>query len=219
MKLIVGLGNPGIKYEHSRHNVGFMVLDELARKWTKGKVKWEENEKFHSLILQSPISNLQFPVTLAKPQTMMNASGYAVKKLVDFYHTELALLPSGTGLAETWVVHDDLDLPLGKIKIRLGGGTAGHHGLDSIIEQLGRADFVRFRLGIGRPVKGGKWEVGGGKLVSQNVKHKEVEDYILTDFETKEHGELKKMIKKAAVAIEVSLEDGLERAMNRLNLK
>lgn len=215
MKLIIGLGNPGEKYQKSRHNVGFMVLDELLRKLASvSRTKWQESKKFNS-----QLCILNSKLVLAKPQTMMNASGYAVAKLVNFYHVEPALLPSGTGPAEIWVIHDDLDLPLGKIKIRVGGGTAGHHGLESIVEQLGTTDFVRFRLGIGHPAKAGKWEVGGGKLVSQNVKHREVEAYILTDFEAKERDELRSMIKKAVKALGLALDQGLERAMNRFNLK
>lgn len=194
MKLLIGLGNPGIKYEHARHNVGFMVLDELLRQLAPaGKTEWKDAPNLKSIIY-----NLKSGTVLAKPQTMMNASGYAVAKLVNFYHVELA---------ETWVVHDDLDLPLGKIKIRFGGGTAGHHGLESIVEEVGSADFVRFRLGIGHPG------------VADEDKHKEVERYVLENFAGKEAVEAKEMVKKATRAIGVALDEGIERAMNKFNLK
>jgi len=140
MKLIVGLGNPGEKYENSRHNLGFVVLDALLQKLTPvEKTVWQEEKKSNSLIAK--VGDL----ILAKPQTFMNASGFAVKKL----NTKYQILNT-----ELWVVHDDIDLPLGKIKIRKGGGSAGHRGIDSIAKELETHDFVRFRLGIGHP--GGK---------------------------------------------------------------
>ncbi|MFZ5366099.1 MAG: aminoacyl-tRNA hydrolase [Patescibacteria group bacterium] len=211
MKLIVGLGNPGKKYEKSRHNIGFMVVDELAQKWEVGRVKWEEDKKSNTLII-----NHQPLAILVKPQTMMNASGFAVKSLITNYKLPITNL---------WVIHDDLDLPLGKIKIVKGRGSAGHYGVGSIIRELGTADFVRFRLGIGRPAgkppfaeaSGGKWEVGGGRLVDENVMHREVERYVLEGFGGKEAVEAKKTIKKTVEAIELALEKGVEEAMNRYN--
>lgn len=209
MKLIIGLGNPGEKYEETRHNVGFMVLDELLRELEPvKKTVWQENKKLQSLMAQKFIKGTE--IILAKPQTFMNASGYPVKKLVDYYQIELA---------EIWVVHDDLDLPLGKIKIRIGGGIAGHHGLESIIRELESGDFIRFRLGIGHPLKGDEWYVSQGGPVDKNVKHKEVEEYVLEEFRGKDKVEAEKMIKKAVGAIELALESGLEAAMNKYNLK
>ena len=141
MILIVGLGNPGEKYKNSRHNLGFMVLDELAREMLSlAKTKWQENKKFNSQFI-----GIGPKTILVKPQTMMNASGFAVAKVANFYHIEPA---------EIWVIHDDADLPLGRIKIRLGGGSGGHRGIDSMIEQLGTDKFVRFRLGIGEANRG-----------------------------------------------------------------
>ena len=198
MKLIIGLGNPGDKYINTRHNVGFMVVEELLKKLAPvGKSRWKKIGKAETET--SEIGD----VVLAKPQTMMNASGFAVKKLTDFYHIKPA---------DLWIVHDDLDLPLGKIKIRVGGGTAGHHGLESIVKHLGTTDFVRFRLGIGKPEGHGEWQ-------KNTAKRKGIENYVLSEFHTGEQGKAREMIKKAVKAIEVALKDGLEKAMNRFNAK
>ena len=137
MKLIVGLGNPGEKYENTRHNIGFAVLDALLHKLTPvEKITWKENKKFNSKVAR--IGNL----ILAKPQTFMNASGIAVAKIANFYHIEPA---------EIWVIHDEIDLLLEGIRIVRGRGSAGHRGVESIIKELGTDEFVRFRLGIGHP--------------------------------------------------------------------
>jgi len=189
MILIVGLGNPGEKYQNTRHNLGFMVVDELARKMLPlTKTKWQENKKFNSLVI-----SYQSLVILVKPQTMMNASGFAVAKMANFYQIK----PENI-----WVIHDDVDLPLGKIKIRLGGAAAGHHGVESIIKQLGADQFVRFRLGIGHPGR------GSDRLV---------EKYVLRRFDVNEASEVKQMIKKTVEAVRVALDDGLEKAMNQFN--
>lgn len=185
MKLIIGLGNPGKKYENTRHNVGFMVVDELARKWTKGEVKWEENRKFKSLILAPNPSTL-----FVKPQTFMNNSGMAVVALVNFYKV---------GGEDLWIIHDDLDIPVGRIKIAKGKGTAGHHGVASIVEALGSTDFVRFRLGIARP----------------NID--DPDKFVLMPFLPQESDEVRKMIKQTLLAIGVAVKSGVEKAMNQFN--
>ncbi len=191
MILIVGLGNIGEKYEQSRHNLGFMVLDELAEKMLPlAKTKWQENKKFNSQFIRIDPQTI-----LVKPQTMMNASGFAVAKIAVFYHIEPA---------EIWVIHDDVDLPLGKIKIRLGGGSGGHRGIDSIIEQLGTDKFVRFRLGIGEANRG---------------KDRLLEKYVLKSFTANETSKVRQMIKKTTAAIKLALNENLEKAMNRFNFK
>ena len=135
MYLIVGLGNPGEKYAKTRHNLGFMVVDEVARKILPlGKTRWVEDKKANALILKASPE-----VFLVKPQTFMNASGMAVARLTRRYTLDAKSL---------WVIHDDVDLPLSKLKIRLGGAAAGHHGVESIIKELGTKNFVRFRIGI-----------------------------------------------------------------------
>ena len=189
MKLIIGLGNPGEKYIQSRHNLGFMVLDELARKvLSLSKTKWVENKKFNSQFIK-----INPQLILVKPQTMMNASGFAVAKLASFYKIKSR---------DIWIIHDDVDLLLGKIKIRLGGAAAGHHGVESVIQQLGTDEFVRFRLGIGKPSR---------------RENKLVEDYVLHSFDNHEVGKLKTTIKKAVKAIKVTLDGNLEKAMNQFN--
>lgn len=203
IKLIVGLGNPGEKYENTRHNLGFAVLDALLQELTPvEKTVWQEDKKSNSLIAK--VGDL----ILAKPMTFVNASGFAVRKLITDHQLQITNL---------WVVHDDLDLPLGKIKIRKGSGSAGHRGIDSIVKELGTHDFVRFRLGIGHPAKKGKWEVGGGKLVSEHVSDQEVERYVLSPFDRGEKDEARRMVNQAVEAIELALEEGLEKAMNRFN--
>lgn len=196
MKLIVGLGNPGAKYTNTRHSIGFMVLDRLLKDLTSlEKSVWQKEAK--DKIEVAKIKDL----VLAKPQTFMNACGFAVVSLVNFYKV---------APIELWVIHDDLDLPLGKIKIRRGGGTAGHHGLESIVQQLGSLDFVRFRLGVGRPKGHDKWE----KL---NVKRREIEKYVLSEFTLKEGKEAVQMVKRASEAVQVALKKGIEAAMNQFN--
>jgi len=190
MKLIVGLGNPGEKYEKTRHNLGFTVLDALLQELTPvEKTEWKENKN-----LKSKIYSLKSKIILAKPQTFMNASGYAVAKLTKHYTPDPSRL---------FVVHDDIDLPLGKIKIKEGGGSAGHRGIDSIAKELETHDFVRFRLGIGH--------LGPGSS------DKEVERYVLSPFSRGEKSKARRMVKKAVKAIELALEEGLERAINQFH--
>jgi PTH1 family peptidyl-tRNA hydrolase len=196
MKLIIGLGNPGRKYKKTRHNLGFKVVEKLAREMTNGQ--WLMVDKFRSLIIKHKSS-----IILAKPQTMMNNSGVAVAKLANFYH----LKP-----AEIWIIHDDLDLSLGKIKIVQGRGSAGHKGVTSIIKELETNDFVRFRLGIGRP----HLRQGFGGQAGRDFSEQEAESYVLSPFK-KEGKSQTSLIKKAVAAIQVGLEEGIEVAMNRFN--
>lgn len=178
MKLIVGLGNPGEKYIKTRHNLGFMVVDKLLRKLMPlKKTVWREIKKFQSLVLKFD------DLILVKPLTSMNASGFSVAKLANFYKIN----PK-----DIWVIYDDIDLALGKIKIRLGGASAGHHGVESIIRELGTDEFRRFRLGIGHPQRGADGLV---------------EKYVLREFDISERTELKQIIKKAIMAIRLSLKN------------
>lgn len=199
MILIVGLGNPGGKYQKTRHNLGFMVLDELARKILPlAKTVWKESKKFNSeFLIQAP------QLVLAKPQTFMNASGMAVAKMANYYK----ITPENI-----WVVHDEVDLPLGKLKIRLGGAAAGHRGVESVMKELGTDKFVRFRLGIGHP----RLRPGFGGQASRGVDDG-VERFVLKEFDVNERTEVKQLIKKTIRAIQVALKDGLERAMNEYN--
>jgi PTH1 family peptidyl-tRNA hydrolase len=188
MILIVGLGNPGEKYEKTKHNLGFAVLDTLLQKLTPlEKTEWRENKKFNSLVAK--VNEL----ILAKPQTLMNASGFAVAKMAHFYKIE----PE-----DIWVIHDDVDLPLEKIRVVQGRGAAGHRGVESIIKELGTIDFVRFRLGIGHP-----------GLESSD---QEVESYVLASFGRGEKSKARRMVEKTVKAIQLALEEGLERATHQI---
>ncbi len=191
MKLIVGLGNPGEKYQKVRHNLGFEVLDELVKKLNL--VDWSMEDKFKAEIIRAQ------ELILVKPQTYMNNSGMAVVKLVEYFKVD----PS-----ELIVIHDELDLPFGKIKVRLGGAAAGHHGVESITAALGTDKFIRVRLGI-------------GNLKTQSSEHKhahvDTNKFVLEPFTGGEKSKVKHMLKQAVQALEILLEKGLEQAQNQFN--
>jgi peptidyl-tRNA hydrolase, PTH1 family len=196
MKMIVGLGNPGAEYASTRHNIGFMVIDKLSKELTTDKVNFSHDPKHNSLVAKIA------DVILVKPQTFMNKSGDSVKGLMDYYK----LTPS-----DIWVIHDDIDLPLGKIRIREQGAAGGHNGVESIIVSVGTDRFVRFRLGTGR----------GKELVGENTgkreKHKMVIEYVLSRFHLSEAGSFKHLIKNGVEAVRITLTDGIDKAMNRFN--
>jgi PTH1 family peptidyl-tRNA hydrolase len=181
--LVVGLGNPGREYERSRHNMGFFVVDELARRHS-GQVK---SRAAKALTGSVRIGDRE--VVLAKPQTMMNLSGQALRALRAKY---------GVPLDRTFVIHDELDLPFGRLRVRQGGSSAGNHGLDSIISALGTKDFTRFRLGIGKPPGDGA-------------------DYVLSAFTEIEREQLPDVVRRAADAVEVAIAQGVDRAMTDFN--
>lgn len=134
--VVVGLGNPGAEYDGTRHNLGFGVVDSLARR---------HNGSWRTSRQRADVCEVQLPagrVVLAKPQTYMNVSGESVKALLRHF---------GLGIESLLVVHDELDLPLGAVRLKAGGGTAGHNGLKSVVACLGTKDFARLRLGVGRP--------------------------------------------------------------------
>lgn len=192
MKLIVGLGNPGEKYIGTRHNFGFEALDELRKKLNAPD--WEINSKFNS-----ELSKLGDDILLVRPQTFMNQSGLAVSSLKSFYKVE----PE-----DIIVIHDELDLLLGHLKIRQGGGAGGHHGVESIIERLGTDSFVRVRLGIGTD----KAFSGEHKRISFQA-----EKFVLDLFGEGERSGEKKTLKKAVLAIEIILKKGVDKAQNQFN--
>lgn len=196
MNLIVGLGNPGEKYAATRHNIGFLVIDHLLKDISNVSKVWKLDASLKSYIFKHG------DLILSKPQQYMNASGVVVRKIVDFYK-----IPT----ENIWVIHDDIDLPIGKIRIRSGGGSAGHHGIESIIREVGNDAFIRFRLGVGR----GKLEEK--KNSNQNLHRKAVEKYVVSKFTTNEEGDVRKLIKHAADAIEHALNKGLDKAMNKYN--
>jgi PTH1 family peptidyl-tRNA hydrolase len=157
IRLIVGLGNPGREYEATRHNVGFQWVDELAR---VQKLNFKSESKFHGLTARGELHGHE--VLLLKPQTFMNVSGRSVGALMQFYK----IAP-----AEMLVVHDELDLPPGVARLKMGGGHGGHNGLKDIIAHLGSKDFWRLRIGIGHP--GERTEVSG--YVLNDPRHEERE--------------------------------------------
>ena len=184
MKLIAGLGNPGIKYARNRHNVGFMTLDKLAR----AEQKKFERQRFNAQLLEINLAGER--VLLVKPQTYMNLSGTAVQKLAAFYR-----IPR----ADVLVVYDDLDLPLGKIRLRANGSSGGHHGMESIINHLGGSDIPRLRIGIGRPNP------------TQDIGH------VLGNFHEDEMSILDDVLSRAEKALRVWARDGIVKAMNEFN--
>ena len=185
MWLIVGLGNPGLEYRGTRHNIGFMVVDELAsRVGTRFRKK-----KMEALYASGSAGSES--ITLLKAQTFMNKSGLAVA----LWLQTLQLSPS-----QLVVIHDDLDLFPFRIRIRKDGSHGGHRGISSVIREIGSKDFIRIRIGIGRPVEGGS-----------SV------DYVLQPFSPEERQDLPEVVQKAADAALVLLDRGLEAAMNRFN--
>ena len=192
MVLIVGLGNPEKKYQNTRHNLGFKVIEGFQRK--NHFLGFKEKKKCLSEISEGILNNKK--IVLAKPQTLMNNSGKAVKLLVKEY-----LKKEKQKLKNLWVVHDDLDLPLGKIKISFGRSSAGHKGVQSIINELKTKKFVRFRLGI-------------SSLFS---KKKKEEKFVLEKFKKSEEKTVQKMVEKTITAIEFCLKEGIEKAMQEFN--
>lgn len=173
MKLIVGLGNPGEKYKNNRHNVGFMVVDEFARLIVNGR--WLMVKKFQSLII-----NHESSIMFAKPQTFMNESGIAIKKLVVQYKIKTP---------DLWVIHDDLDLKLGSYKIQKGKGPREHNGLLSIYEKLGTKNFWHVRIGIENRGKG-----SGEPSFAKAMEGKE---YVLRNFNEEEKSKIDVVVDSA----------------------
>ncbi len=185
MRVVVGLGNPGSSYARSRHNVGFWVLDALAR---RHRLRFSKRE-YKSQVAAGKIADET--VLLLKPQTYMNLSGEAVGRA----RRDLGLDPT-----DFLVVYDDLDLALGRIRVKANGGSGGHHGVDSIIESLGSKAFPRVRVGIGRPAS-----------KSANL------DYLLDAMSAEEVETLEEAVESAADAAETVLRDGIAKAMSGFN--
>jgi PTH1 family peptidyl-tRNA hydrolase len=190
MKFIVGLGNPGKGYSRNRHNTGFIYLNHFARQHSIRFDKKQASARTGSGQIDS------IPVVLAKPQTFMNSSGKAVSQLVRKFNIDLD---------DLIVIHDDLDLPLGKIRIRKGSTSGGHKGVDSVINELGSQDFIRIRVGIGRPE--GSYQLNEADII----------DYVLSDFTPEERKTIDQAIPRASEAIVCLLTKGLEQAMNKYN--
>ncbi len=193
MKLIAGLGNPGRGYTNNRHNIGFMCLSHFARKYG---IQFDKKQG-KARIGMGNIDSTE--VVLARPQTYMNSSGLAVDALVKRYRIILD---------DLIIIHDDLDLPLGKIRIRRGGRSAGHKGIESIIAELGTPDFTRIRVGIGHPAL-----IEG----SDSGIESDIIDHVLGDFTPQEKKIIDQVIHKVGEAILCLMTEGLTVAMNKYN--
>ena len=191
MILIIGLGNPGPKFQKTRHNMGFRVVDEFAKE--NNYPGFEFSKKFKAEISEGKISGEE--IIIAKPQTFMNESGQAVKLLTRTYKLEAKNLI---------IVHDDIDLPIGKIRIIKNRGAAGHKGVQSIIDELDTKNFIRLRIGI-KPEKPAR----------QNTKF--LAGFVLKKFNKGEEKILKPAIEKTVEAIEFFLKEGLEKTMSEYN--
>ena len=187
MYLILGLGNPGRRYQFTRHNIGFMVLEKIAAQWEVDL----KQKSFDALWNRGKIAGIN--VLLAMPQTYMNLSGNAARKLLAYFKMDISNLI---------VIHDDLDLPFGKLRLKTGGGDAGHKGLKSITTCIGSADFIRVRMGIGKPSDKSR-----------------VEDYVLERFGSEEAAVLPRIIQLAADAATEIVLSGMQTAMVKYHTK
>jgi PTH1 family peptidyl-tRNA hydrolase len=183
VKIIVGLGNPGTQYRMSRHNIGFQVVERVAQ-INRISIR---TKRFSSLYGTGWINSQQ--VVLSKPMTFMNRSGEAVKKATDFFHLRVE---------DVVVIHDDLDLPFGRLRFKRRGGDGGHQGVRSIIERMGENNFLRLKVGIGRP--------------PQDM---DAADYVLDVFDRIEQSLLDQILSQAAESLKDMLLEGVEKAMNQ----
>lgn len=188
-QLIVGLGNPGAKYDRTRHNIGFDVIDQLARDW---QISLSDQKKFHGSMGEGFVAGHK--IRLLKPTTYMNNSGQAIRAAIDWYK-----LPPESVL----VVYDDMDLPVGKLRLRLSGSAGGHNGMKSAIAHLGTQTFPRLRIGI-------------GSAKSANA-DKDTISHVLGKFAPDEAAIVSEVVKLAVAAVESSLKQGVEQAMNLYN--
>ena len=188
MKIFAGLGNPGSEYAATKHNVGFMLADKIAAETGAGN--WRNN--FDALIAETFVDGEK--ILIVKPQTFMNLSGVAVGAVVNFYKVELS---------DLIVAHDDMDLPVGTIRIRPKGSGGGHRGIDSIIQNLGgRQDFPRIRIGIGRPPE--NWEVN---------------PHVLSPFNAADAEKISAALENLVPATLCIFREGINRAMNKFNTR
>jgi PTH1 family peptidyl-tRNA hydrolase len=190
MKLIVGLGNPGKEYSANRHNIGFLCIDHFAR---MHRINLDKKQGKSRVGIGNICGD---QVILAKPHTYMNASGISVSQLVRKHKI---------ALEDLLVVHDDLDLPLGKIRVRKGSSAAGHNGINSIIASLGTQDFIRIRVGISRP------------QASHESAEETIVDYVLGDFTPQDKPVVEDIIRRVSNAIVCLITEGLTSTMNKFN--
>jgi PTH1 family peptidyl-tRNA hydrolase len=184
MHLVVGLGNPGARYERTRHNAGFLVVDRLASRAGVGVER-----KQHGALVESARLDGN-PVVFAKPQTFMNLSGQAVASLRGYYKVADDAVV---------VIHDDVDLPFGDVRVKKGGGHGGHNGLRDLNQKIGQT-YVRVRFGVGRPPEG--WDTA---------------DFVLANFTADEEAQLPALVDEAAAAVGLVVSRGVDAAMNQIN--
>ena len=187
---MVGLGNPGLKYEFTRHNIGFRIVDSLAQDI---EVEFKKVKSYYSLISRGMVNNHK--VILLKPQTFMNLSGRAVSKVVSYYKIPLR---------DLLIVYDDLNLELGQVRIRKKGSTGGHKGIESIMQYLDSEEIPRLRIGI------------GNSSVDFNFNYV---PYVLSNFNNEERDKIGEVIQLSTDAIKTVIEDGFEKAMRKYNRK
>lgn len=196
MWLIAGLGNPGRKYERNRHNIGFRVVDELVRRHDLGPLR----ERFGGESASGLIQNQR--VLVLKPMEFMNLSGFAVQRAVQFH---------GVAPEEIIAVHDEIDLPFARLRLKAGGGHGGHNGIRSLVEQLGSSDFLRVRVGVGRPqapaVEGAPAPAPKGR----------VSGHVLGDFPSAMDKDVAELVGRAGDAVEAIMARGIRAAMNDFN--
>jgi len=186
-QLIVGLGNPGAKYDKTRHNIGFETVEALARRW---QVSWQENRRFKGYFAETRRRGGE-KVYLLKPLTYMNLSGESARAVTDWYK----LSPESV-----LVVYDDMDLPVGRLRMRLSGSAGGHNGIKSLIAHLGGQNFPRLRIGIGK-----------SSPQQESVSH------VLGKFASSERPIIAEVLRLASEAVEMSLGEGVEKAMSLYN--
>lgn len=184
MLLVVGLGNPGAKYASTRHNVGFMVVDKLAEDLKAGAFR----EKFSGVFARVTAPD----VVLLKPMTFMNLSGESVQQAMKFFKVELR---------DVLVVYDELDLPFGECRLKLGGGAAGHNGIKSLLTHCGGDGFMRLRVGIGKP------------------RHGDASPHVLGEFSAAERAALQDVLDQAALGVHQVIDQGIAKAMNAFNTR
>ncbi len=187
---MIGLGNPGSKYEFTRHNIGFRIIDSLARDMG---IEFNKVKSYYSLISRGMINN--YKVMLVKPQTFMNLSGRAVNRVVSYYKIPLQ---------DLLIVYDDLNLELGQVRIRKKGSSGGHKGIESIMQYLNSEDIPRLRIGVGNP--------------SLNYNFDCV-SYVLSNFNNDEEDKIAEVIQLSTEAVKTIIEDGFEKAMRKYNRK
>lgn len=189
-QLIVGLGNPEPKYDQTRHNIGFAAVDALARSW---QMSWSQNRRFKGLFAEAP-SRGGGKIRLLKPLTYMNRSGEAIRAVADWYK-----IPPTSVLT----IYDDMDLPVGRLRLRLSGSAGGHNGMKSAIAHLSSQDFPRLRIGIGKPALAGN--------------DKKTIGHVLGKFSPEESKLISQVLEIVVEAVELSLREGVEKTMSLYN--